>query len=900
MALNARDLFFILKVEDEGTRALQSFSRELLRVGDAAAAAQARSQAAALRAHAQQMKNIGATEEEVNAVLQQAAAYDTQARTLERSVSQHQKAASALRSVGQELILVGAGMMVAGGAIAAALLSTVKYAQEYQRQVALTKTQVDGFSASLQQLSNMGKQVANNIAVPFEQIQPALYDIFSSTNANLKQADMLLKAFAKTAVAGQVNISQASKGTMAILNGFHLPLEDVNNILDIQFQLVRKGVGTYGQFNSVLGRIIPSANRAGQNFQETAAMLAFMTRNGLSAAMAATSGARALDAFSNPLTAKNLAKIGVKVSDVHGNFLPLDQILGQMYQKMKGLSQVKRSELLKQIFSFGTGGNIQAMRFLTQVLSPGQYEEFIGFLGDMNHATGQFGMAYKTMADTTASKTELLKNRFKVLRETIGEILTPTFNKLVDGLSRIVQGFNNLSPHMQKMITYGLLFASAMLFVGGGVAVAIGAIGVFAGAIAALGLSFSGVALIVAGAVLAIVGFGVACYEAVRHGGALKPFLQDIRQWFDLAWQNAKSFATGLKKAFDEDIQPSLQKVKDFIKTEVLPALQDFWDNIWRKHKGDLAELKNWLLSVAKDGFKSIGNTIKNDLLPAFHELMDTYEKHKKGIQQLTSYLIDLAKWLAKLGGSGGFGALILIIKAAIIVLASVAVQISTVINWISKIIHWLGDLVSAFKKVSNAVGDFEAKMFNWAYKVGQAINTAKDKFISWVTGVKGYLGQAQGAIDAVPGKIKGVFAGAGSWLYSAGKALLQGLINGINAMKGALKSALGGITALIPSWKGPREKDLVLLRPAGQLVMRGFMRGIDDVVPHLKDQLNGITQNLMPNLNVTGNYNPAPFAAATAATAAKYTTVNVTVNTNEISPQYHAEQLGNYLAARI
>lgn len=55
-------------------------------------------------------------------------------------------------------------------------------------------------------------------------------------------------------------------------------------------------------------------------------------------------------------------------------------------------------------------------------------------------------------------------------------------------------------------------------------------------------------------------------------------------------------------------------------------------------------------------------------------------------------------------------------------------------------------------------------------------------------------VAQVGSIFSALPRHIQNVFAGAGAWLISSGRALMQGFIDGITSMIGAVGSAVGGV----------------------------------------------------------------------------------------------------------
>lgn len=108
-------------------------------------------------------------------------------------------------------------------------------------------------------------------------------------------------------------------------------------------------------------------------------------------------------------------------------------------------------------------------------------------------------------------------------------------------------------------------------------------------------------------------------------------------------------------------------------------------------------------------------------------------------------------------------------------------------------------------------------------------------------TGVSNVVAIARG----LPGKIRGVFSGAGNILKDAGRRIILGLVSGIEGMVGRVKSTLGKLTSMIPDWKGPAKKDSRLLYDAGRLIVTGLIKGLTDNFSKVKSTLQGLTSQI-------------------------------------------------------
>jgi len=929
VSVTARDLYFVLRVRDEASNVLTGVSRDILRIGAAAEASGKRAQAATLRQQAAnarasgearaealraaaarerevaaQMRAAGATKQQIAAVDAQARAYarqavevqaatdkqvrslrtqatalDAEAKKLEANVRGHQRLAQTLNDVSSAATMFGLALAGAGALATAALLSTVKAGIEYDRQVALTKTQTDGFAASLKDLGQEGKDVARQVAAPFEEMQSALYDIFSSTNANMAESKVLLTAFAKAAVAGQVSLQDSSRSTMAIMNAFKIPVKDVNMVLDKQFQLVRKGVGTYAQFSSVIGKLTPSAVRLGQNLDTMDATLIFLTRNGLSTASAVASAARAMDALANPKTTQKLDALGIKSRDVHGKFLPLIDILKNMRKYLLALPPPARAQALFDIFK-SSGGTIQAKRFFDLILptakGAGNLDQFEQFLKDMKGSAGQFNQAYGTMADTVASKTQLLKNNFDILKVTIGQALEPAFKRLLDLGARIIGWFNKLTPEQQADLAKWALMAAAITTVTGVIVLIVAGVGALAAAMAALGLSLGAVVAVVGGVVAGLGLLTAAVIAAYKGSAPLRKLFSDIGKTFSDVWyQDILPFAQGVRDSFNKNLLPALESLWALINGKVIPVLDDLWNRFGTRLVKVIGETARILKDELSKGFQVVSTIVTKFLMPAISELTKLYNQHKGAVDKVLWALGQLVKWVLIVTGTAVFGTLLA--GLALIVGAFVLV-----VKTISLVVGAFSRMVVAFKDAINWVGNLRQNVINAGFAM--------------IYGLANKIAELIGKLRSLKDTIRNAVGSLGNILYNAGRSIVEGLINGIQSKLGALAGFLSGVGSFIASHKGPPAKDVKLLEHNGALIMRGLQNGMNSAVPSLQKQLKGVTGKIQTTVNA--NVNQSPVVPSRRRGTGDGRSVVVNVYTQEIRPEYHSQQLGQLMAS--
>jgi len=884
---NSRDMWVYLKAQDLATRALNSFGRSVRSAGNDVRIAQIEAEQASLRAQLAQGRLTGMTNQNRAAIQNHIATLEAEKTqliandaALANRMRNMERMQSVLRSTAQVASAMGftLGAIGVGGALA--MKNLVESSIEYQRQVALTSTQVQGFSGNFKELADIGLRTADTIGVHFQDIQPALYDIFSSMEVGTKDAEKLLQAFSKGAVAGQTSIEDVSRATIGLMNAFHRPMGDVNHLLDLQFALVREGIGTYAEWNQRIGLVTPSAVRAGQSIEMMVAALATATRMGLSAARAGTSVARAMDAMSHPVAVANMKALGVNARDAAGNMRPLNDILRDLRTKIMALPEKDRLAALLDVFK-GAGGTIEARRFIQNiVLGAGNLELFDNILKDVSGSSGAMENAYKSMADTTAVKSELLKNKWMELKIGLGDALIPAVDRLLGYGQRLLDWFNGLSPKTKELAANFLALATAVGLVGGPMLIVGGMFSQFLSVLIAAGPELLIVAGIIAAVAAAVALIAGAFYLAWTKSAPFRDLIKDIGGTIREVWVNDfEPFFKGVAADFKAYIEPPLRKISDLLNNNVVPTVKKFWDEFWMKHGGDVKEILNDIKMLVENGFKFLGNVLNTFLLPILRWVLDQYHQHKQAIDGLIHFFEFLGKWILIIAGAAGLillGSAFLILVAIIGIVAAVIggliwlvgeiwQGIKILVGWLKEAWHWFENLATTMRE-----------------KATQAAVAVSEK-----------IGELQTWFSNLPGNITHWLGDLGHTLYQAGKDLIQGLIDGIRSMWQWVQDEFHRLTDKFKDWKGPPSKDRMLLFNSGKLVMEGFSNGIDSAVPALKNKLEKLTSSISPTVN-------ANIAAPAPNYGQKIIYQTIHITTNEINPRVHAEKLGSLLAGSM
>jgi len=908
-----RDLWLVLKARDEASRAMGAFSRDIRMVGDSVKLANLQAARSALVNHQAIQRMTGASQQDILVTQRRIQQLDQQigqmrvakAAMEEQRVSS-QRLASALQGTAGVATALGTGLVAAGAFGLMGLKKLVDASVDYQKQSALTVTQVDKFAISLQDIEKIGLRVANAVGVPFQEIQPALFDIFSSMEVGASDAEKLLTVFSKAAVAGQTDIQSASKATIGILNAFQLPLTSINHLMDVQFQLVKEGIGSYSDWTAKIGQVTPSAVRFGQSVDIMAAALAASTRTGQLASQSAAAVARAMDAMSNPTAIEAMKQFGVNAVDAQGNFRSMIDILFDFRKQLDKIpGEAAKTKAIVDIFK-GAGGTIQARRFLQNMLmTPGNLELFQNIFKTMSTESGSFEQAYETMAGTVATQSQLVANKWETLKIAAGTALTPSFMKVLDIVGKVLDKFNQLSPATQKtiMTIIGLSVVGSIV-----IGMLLLFLGLLAGLIAAITVAGSAILVVtgvMAGLIAGIVALTVALILAWKRSQEFRDLIMSVADVIEHLWKDIiVPFAQDLAAGFEKNILPALIKFRDIIKNDVMPLVTHFVKVFGSEFLARAKEAANLIKDKLVFAFDQIGQVLNKIVIPAFQWLTKFYKEHKETVDQLIKIFMQLAKWLFIIGAiiTGVLlvvfgGPIVGIIVTFALLIAGIGIAIIWVVERVKDIIDWfkhfgehmswLGDRISdAWKFIkdqfnrgidairavweefwNSRIGRFLASILNvisslielavtiWVAvfnffldTVTTAWNTTWNALSSVVQAVWGFIGPyLQSAWETISGLAVKIWTPVKNFFVGLWNDISKFVTDKARELRDNLSGAWEDIkTRVVNAWNDVRkffDDTGTWLRDAGRNLIQGFIDGMTDKFNALADKIREFAQ---------------------------------------------------------
>ncbi|MFI9591045.1 hypothetical protein [Nonomuraea sp. NPDC052265] len=202
-----------------------------------------------------------------------------------------------------------------------------------------------------------------------------------------------------------------------------------------------------------------------------------------------------------------------------------------------------------------------------------------------------------------------------------------------------------------------------------------------------------------------------------------------------------------------------------------------------------------------------------------------------------------------------------------------------------NSIVRWIGDRVDDIGDLLDWFGSLPGKFSDWFGRV-------KDAVVARFNDVVAFL-------QAIPNQILNFFSNAGSWLYNAGREIVNGLWNGIvslwNWVVGQWDSMVTGLVNTVKSILGIASPSKVM-HEMGAYLVQGLARGISKTAKVATDAVAALAASTVeawgsPELAVAawsvpdvakrspGDMRPAGDGLVTHGAAGRYGNVSVTLN---------------------
>ncbi len=277
--------------------------------------------------------------------------------------------------------------------------------------------------------------------------------IFKQAGFEISESFLLQEAAVKLAIASELEVAEAADLVKRSLKGFKAPASEVIRLTDILNEISNNYATNLKELAIGMADISPIAKKMGFSFEETAGLLTPIIEvfgSGSEAAQALKTGLLKLIDDAVPVT-NALAAMGIKQHDLNGAMRSGRDIYFDVAKRFETLDENLKLVQTAQILGIRQAGKMvevyDGLALSTEITNVALKSQ-----GSINKEVA-IGLA------STATKGQRAAQSFNILAKTIGDILLPVWNKILDiaipTIDAITSGISGMSKAIKAIPNIG-------------------------------------------------------------------------------------------------------------------------------------------------------------------------------------------------------------------------------------------------------------------------------------------------------------------------------------------------------------------------------------------------------------------------------------------------------------
>ena len=757
---------------------------------------------------------------------------------------------------------IGTGMMVAGTAITAMGVSSIKSFGQFEASLNQAAVVAGGTAKDISQLDDLANKMGADLPLSAQDCADAMIEM-ARNGASIGDIKKQFPAIAQAATAAGADIKVTAGVVQEAMNIWGKSLDSPKQAAAILVQTANASNASVEDMQQALATVGGSANQADISLQVISEAIGLLTNKGFSAAQASMDLNHAILQMMAPSkVAKDaMTSLSISFTDAQGKMKKFPDILRELNQALNGLNPDEKAQKLKAMF--GTAG-MQAIVPLLDTVKNKTNDAKVSwdaYAREQDKAAGSTKKANQSLKDqanemqkNVGSSIEQLGGNWEALRnksmksaQDINGSLIKNANEIMQwattsnsGIAQFTRGFIGLSPGIgASTVALGGFLRSAgdiNKSLGKGITglsnlgkttqiVAQGfKNGHSAAEIAKDGLSaLSKNSLIAATAQKALAAAAFIAQHAMAFGiaGAIAVVVTALTLFFTKTktgrqmWAN---FVNWLKEVWQGLVQVALMVWKEIV--QAFTSYVSFVKSVWSPIIPFFKSLWQGILLVTR----VVWTAIKLYVSTVF-----------KNMQVIIRTGMNIIKTVF----SAGWKILSTITSAA---WKTVRTVIRTYLSAISGLIKAGMDLLHGdWSGAWNEIKGVARTVWNGIKSVVQiGINAVQSI-------VKTAMSAVKSVFSSIWNEIKDIFNNDVNFIKSVmkidlgaqGRAIMNSLLKGLKHAWESVKNFVGGIGRWIKEHKGPLSYDEQLLIPAGQAIMSGLNGGLTTGFSYVKDNVS-------------------------------------------------------------
>ena len=394
---------------------------------------------------------------------------------MEKAVAGLKKSLENVSKSLEKLENAGKKMATFGAAITAPFAGAAYLAADFDKAMDEAATLVDMKLSEFRRLYDKQiLQLAKETGQAPVVVAKAFYQAISA-GMNPDEAISFLRKAGRSAIAGVSDIFTATDFLSTIKNAYGMTMKQLAKATDVVFATIKYGKTNFTELAHSFQYAGAAAAAAGVKFSELQAMVAVLTSKGISTERAYTGIKYAIENLISPSqqAQKAFKELGIDINALTVKKKGLIGTFEEIRKVLNALPEAERAKYISEIF-----GSVEAQDiYKSFATDPKRFEEVFQ---KIRNSLGATDKAFKKMAQSASFGFEQMKASMQTLAISIGTLLLPPLNALIEALNRVLKPITDfIQAHqtLAKVLVYPAVGAGLLLTALGSLAVVIGWVG---------------------------------------------------------------------------------------------------------------------------------------------------------------------------------------------------------------------------------------------------------------------------------------------------------------------------------------------------------------------------------------------------------------------------------------
>lgn len=263
---------------------------------------------------------------------------------LSKSNSTMDKLSSGISVAGKAMTGIGLGATAIG-------VSAAKGFGEFQMNLNKAAVVAGGTSKNINELADVANRMGAELPISANEAAQAMIEM-AQNGADLNKIKTQFPAIAQAATAAGADLTTTAGVVQQAMNVWGDSIGSSEQAAAILTQNANISNASIETMKQGLSNVASSSKLLGVNMTDASAAIGLITNTGMSAAQASQDLNHAMLKMAAPTKngAKEMTRLGLSFTDAAGNMKPFKQILTEVAEKTKDMSQAEKTATLKNLF----------------------------------------------------------------------------------------------------------------------------------------------------------------------------------------------------------------------------------------------------------------------------------------------------------------------------------------------------------------------------------------------------------------------------------------------------------------------------------------------------------------------------------------------------------------------